>query len=52
MVNEIDHVKLGFSELARVNVADQWLQYHFNSVDDVWIVSSPYVPEVCRGSWA
>lgn len=38
MVNEIDHVKLGFSELARVNVADQWLQYHFNSVDDVWIV--------------
>ena len=38
MVNERDHVKLGFAELARVNVADQWLQYHFNSVDDVWIV--------------
>ena len=38
MVNEINHIKLGFSELARVEAADSWLQYTFNSVDDAWIV--------------
>lgn len=38
MVNEINHIKLGFSELAPVESSDSWLKYHFNNADTAWII--------------
>lgn len=31
MINELDHIKLGFSELPEVDSSDSWLKYHFNN---------------------
>ena len=38
MVNDLDYIKLSFSELPHFTTSDSWINYKFNEADTSWMI--------------